>query len=82
MNKIHLPPKFLSFIIRKRLLCKTVLIYTKYLNKFNKSQYHLKLLRKRLDTDIISIFLQFTVPENGMFSDQAVHIFQPKLLRT
>ena len=27
-------------------------------------------------------FLNFRVPENGVFSDQAVHNFQLKLLRT
>ena len=42
----------------------------------------LKFLRKCQSNDIIPEFLRFRVPENGVFSDQAVHSFQLKLLRT
>ena len=50
--------------------------YTKYLNQFNNSQYRLIFLRNFLITDMITNF------ESGVFSDQAVHSFQLKLLRT
>ena len=41
-----------------------------------------KFLRFCLENDIIPDFLRFRVPENGVFSNQAVHSFQTKLLRT
>ena len=42
-----------------------------------------KFLRKCLDSDIIPDFLQFRVPDNGVFlSDQAVHSFQLRLIRS
>ena len=56
--------------------------YTKYLNQFNNSQYRLIFLRNFLITDMITNFVRFRVPESGVFSDEAVHSFQLKLLRT
>ena len=41
-----------------------------------------KFLRFCLENDIIPDFLRFRVPEKGVFSNQAVHSFQTKLLRT
>ena len=54
-----------------------VVDYLKHFNKFNSS-----FLRKVLDNDIILDFLRFRVPDNGIFSDQAVHSFQLRLLRS
>ena len=41
-----------------------------------------RLLKKCLKNDLIPEFLKFRFPGNGVFSDQAVHNFQLKLLRT
>ena len=46
------------------------------------SIHRLKFLKKCLKNDLIPDFLKFRVPENGVFSDQTVHNFQLKLLRT
>ena len=39
-------------------------------------------MRKCLDNDVKPDFLRFRVPDNGVFSDQAVHSFQLRLLRS
>ena len=54
----------------------------KHFNKFKSSFLRIKFLRKCLDNDIIPDFLRFRVPDNGIFSDQAVHSFQLRLLRS
>ena len=59
-----------------------VVDYLKHFNKFNSSFLRIKFLRKVLDNDIILDFLRFRVPDNGIFSDQAVHSFQLRLLRS
>ena len=51
----------------------------KNLLKIQVSVHRLKFLKKRLKNDLILDFLKFRVPENGVFSDQAVHNFQLKL---
>ena len=56
--------------------------YLKFFKKVQVSVRRLKFLRKCLKNDIIPEFFKFRVPENGFFSDQAVHNFQFKLLRT
>ena len=56
--------------------------FLKFFKKFQVSVHRLKFLRKCLKNDLIPDFLKFKVPENGFFSDQAVHNFQLKLLRT
>ena len=53
-------------------------IYVKYIN----CHQRVKFLRVCLENDIIPDFLRFRVPENGVFSNQVVHSFQTKLLRT
>ena len=45
-----------------------------------KNDFSEKMSEKR--SNLIPDFLKFRVPENGVFSDQAVHNFQLKLLRT
>ena len=59
-----------------------MLDYFKFFKKVQVSVHRLKFLRKCLINDLIPDFLKFRVPENGVFSDQAVHNFQMKLLRT
>ena len=61
MNIMHLPPTFVRLILRKRLLRKTVLNYTKCLNTFNNSQYCPNILRNCIVTDIIPNFLRLRV---------------------
>ena len=59
-----------------------MLDYLKHFNKFNSSFLRIKFLKKCLDNDIIPDFLRFCVPDNGVFSDRAVHSFQLRLLRS
>ena len=44
-----------------------MLDYLKHLNKFNSSLLGIKFLRKCLDNNIITDFLRFCVPDNGIF---------------
>ena len=50
--------------------------------KFIDCHQGVKFFRVCLENDIIPDFLRFRVPENGVFSNQALHSFQTKLLRT
>ena len=50
--------------------------------KFMNCHQCVKFLRVRLENDIILDFLRFRIPEIGVFSSQAVHSFQTKLLKT
>ena len=59
-----------------------MLHYLKHFNKFHCSFLRIKFQIKCLDNDIIPDFLRFRVPDNGVFSDQAVHSFQLRLLRS
>ena len=68
--------------MKMKLTWKIVLDYLKFFKKVQVSVHRLKFLRKCLKNDLIPDFLKFRVPENGVFSDQAVHNFQLKLLRT
>ena len=54
---------------------------SKYVNFINCHQ-RVKFFRVCLENDIIPDFSRFRVPENGVFSNQALHSFQTKLLRT
>ena len=60
-------------------MCK---IKKKHFNKFNSSFLRINFLIKFLDNDIIPDFLRFCVPYNGVVSDQAMHSFQLRLLRS
>ena len=66
-------------ILKRKLTWKIVLDYLKF---FKKSVHRLNFLRKCLKSDLIPDFLKFRVPENGFFSDHAVHNFELILLRT
>ena len=59
-----------------------MLDYLKHFNRFNSSFLRIKFLRKCLDNDIIPDFVRFRVPDNGVFSNQAVYSFQLRLLRS
>ena len=56
--------------------------YLKCFIKPNSSFLRVKFLRNCPDNDIITDFLRFRVPDKGFFSDQAVHRFQLRLLRS
>ena len=59
-----------------------MLDYLKFFKKVQVSVHRLKFLRKCLKSDPIPEILKFRVPDNGVFSDKAVHNFQLKLLTT
>ena len=82
MTTVLLPAVWLRQILKRKLTWKIVLDYLKFFKKVQVSVHRLKFLRKCLKNDLIPDFLKFRVPENGVFSDQAVHNFQLKLLRT
>ena len=82
MTAILLPPTLLRLVLKRKLTWKLVLNYLKHFNKLNSSFLRIIFLRKCLDNDIIPDFLRFRVPDNGVFSDQAVHSFQLRLLRS
>ena len=79
---ILLPPTFLRLILKRKLTWKLVLDYIKHFSKIDSSFLRIKFLRKYLDNDIMPDFLRFCVPDNCVFSDQAVHSFQLRLLRS
>ena len=82
MTTVLLPAVWLRQILKRKLTWKIVLDYLKFFKKAQVSVHRLMFLRKCLKNDLIPDFLKFRVPENGVFSDQAVHNFQLKLLRT
>ena len=79
---ILLPPPLLRLGLKRKLTWKLVLDYLKHFNNLNSNFLRIKFLRKCLVNDIIPDFLRFRVPDNGVFSDQAVHSFQLRLLRS
>ena len=82
MSTVVLPPQILIWTLKNKFIWKLVRDYAfKYVKLFNCLQ-RVKILRVCLEIDIIIDFLRFRVPENGVFSNQAVHIFQTKFLRT
>ena len=82
MPAILLAPLLLRLVLKRNFTWKLVIDYLKHFNKFNNSFLRTKFLQKCLDNDIIPVFLRFRVPDNGVFSDQAVHSFQLRRLRT
>ena len=82
MTTVLLPAVWLRQILKRKLTWKIVLDYLKFFKKVQVSVHRLKFMRKCLKNDLIPDFLKFRFPENGVFSDQAVHNFQLKLLRT
>ena len=79
MTAFLLPPPLLRLVLKRKLTWKLVLDYLKQFNKFNTSFMRIKFLRKCLNNDITPDFLRFRVPDNDVFSDQAVHSFQLRL---
>ena len=82
MSTVVLPPPFLIWTLKNKLIWKLVRDYASIYVKFINCHQRVKFLRVCLEKEIIPNFLRFTVPENGVFSNQAVHSFQTKLLRT
>ena len=82
MTTVLLPALWLRQIQKRKLTWKIVLDYLNIFEKVEVSVHRLKFLRKCLKNDLLQDILKFRVPENGVFSDQAVHTFQLKLLRT
>ena len=75
MTAILLPPQFLRLVLKRNLTLKLALDYLYIFSKLNSSFLRIELLGKNLDSDIIPVFLRF-------FSDQAVHSFEFRLLRS
>ena len=82
MTTVLLPAVWLRQTLKRKLTWKFVLDYLKFFKKIQVSVHRLKFLRKCLKNYLIPDFLKIRVPENGVFSDKAVHHFQLKLLRT
>ena len=82
MSTVVLPPPFLIWTLKNKLIWKLGRDYASIYVKFINCHQRVKFLRVCLENDIIPNFLRFRVPENGVFSNQAVHSFQTKLLRT
>ena len=61
-----------------KLVCDYASIYFIFINCHQRGKFP----RGCLENDNIHNFLRLRVPENGMFSDQAVHNFQTRLLGT
>ena len=81
MSTVVLPPPFLMWTLKNKLIWKLVHDYASIYVKFINCHQRIKFLRVCLENDIIPDFLRFRVPENGVFSNQAVHSFQTKILR-
>ena len=82
MTAILMPPSLLRLALTKKLTWKLVLDYLKHFNTFNNSFLRINFLKKCLGNGLIPDFLRFRVPDNGGFSDQVVHTFQLRLLRS
>ena len=82
MTAILLAPPLLRLVLIRKLTWNLVLDCLKHFYKINSSFLRIKFQKKCLDNDIISDFLQFRVPDNGVISDEAVHSFQLRLLRS
>ena len=75
-----LPQPWLRYILRHTNSLKQFLNYVKSSNKLLNCKYRLDFL-KNCNNNIIPDLLRFRIPKNEVFSDQAVHSFQLKLLR-
>ena len=75
------PTSILDLDLKNKLIWKLVRDYASIYVKFINCHQRVKFLRVCLENDIIPDFLMFRVPENGVFSNQAVHSFQTKILR-
>ena len=76
-----LPKTWLRYILKKSNCFKLYLDYLKSLNKVTSCNYRIEFLKQCLNNDIIPDFLRFRAPKNEIFSEQAVHSFQLKLLK-
>ena len=78
---VVLPPQIFIWILKK-LIWKLVRNYAAIYDKLINCHKSVKFLRVCLENDNILDFLIFRVPENAVFSNQAVNRFQKTLLRT
>ena len=82
MSTVVLPPPILIWTLKNKLTWKLVRDYASMYVIFINCHQCVKFFRVCLKNDIITNFLRFRVPENGVFSNQTVQCFQTKLLRT
>ena len=76
-----LPKMWLRYILKKSNCFNLYLDYLKILNKVTSCNYRIEFLKQCLNNDIIPDFLRFRAPKNEIFSEQALHSFQLKLLK-
>ena len=79
---VKLPRCLLRKILLKRDCWKPYLDYENNVCKYESSRCRINFLKNCLTTNIIPNFLKFCVPKTDVFSDQMVHSFQLKLLRS
>ena len=72
---------WLRYILKRSKCYKFYLDYLKTLNKVTSCNYGLDFLKECLNNDMISDFLRFRAPKKEIFSKQALHSFQLKLLK-
>ena len=82
MSAILLPPPLFRLVLKIQFTWKLVSDYLKHFVKFISNFLRIKFRKKLLDNVILSEFLRFCVPGNGVFPDQAVYSFQLRLLRS
>ena len=81
MSTVVLPHPILIWTFKNKLNWKLVRDYASIYVKFINYHQRVKFLRNCPENDILSEFLRFRVPENGVFSNQVVHSFQTNFLR-
>ena len=82
MCTVVLPPPILIWTLKNKLIWKLVRDYASVYVKFINCHKGVKFFSVCLENNIIPDFLRVRVPENVLFSIQAVHSFQTKFLRT
>ena len=81
-NEHSFTPTFnLDLEFKNKLIWRLVRDYASIYVKLINCHQRVEFSRVCLENDIIPNFLRFRVPENGVFSNQAVHSFQTKFLR-
>ena len=76
-----LPKTWLRYILKRSNCYKLYLNYLKTLNKVTSCNHRIEFLKQCQNNDVIPDFLRFRAPKNDIFSEQAVHSFQLKLLK-
>ena len=81
MSTVVLPPHILIRTFKNKLIWKLVRDYASIYVKLINCNQRVKFVRVCPKNDIIPDLLRFKLPENGMFSNRALHSFQTKFLR-